>query len=437
MTRSRHRSIAQLVALVLISGLMVAALSPTPSAQATINPGSIAGTVTDQNGDPMAGIEVSVIRSGAGFNGVVGEDVTDATGAFRVDDIEAHPYHHVGFTDPTGTYATEFYPDSAGETGANWVAVTANTVTEGVDATLELGASISGRLTRVTGAPVVGSPVQLFWSPTSNGGSSARYLVTDDTGHYAMEGIKPGRYILQFGDVVSSLYDWEYWDDKPDFTSATPLVLAGGDVLTGIDAVIDKPVRNLVAPTISGVARVGDSLSASPGTWTPSGTPITYRWVVGSDNVPGDDPTGPTYVPTAADVGQVIRVYAIGTYPGWPPVSASSSPTAPVLAAPVTTPLPPPPAPAVTLTCEVRPRVKGTLRVGQVVRVSQGVWKPSEVTFRYQWYLGGKAITDATHRRLTLKTRYVGKRLTVRVKAKAAGYARVIVWTKPTGRIQP
>ena len=47
MTRSRHRSIAQLAALLLVSGLTVAVLSPTPSAQATVNPGSIAGTVTD------------------------------------------------------------------------------------------------------------------------------------------------------------------------------------------------------------------------------------------------------------------------------------------------------------------------------------------------------------------------------------------------------
>ena len=72
----------------------------------------------------------------------------------------------------------------------------------------------------------------------------------------------------------------------------------------------------------------------------------------------------------------------------------------------------------------VRPRIKGTLEVGQVVRVSKGVWKPAAVTFKYQWYAGAKAITDATHRRLTLTAKYVGKRLTVRVKAKAAGYDR-------------
>jgi hypothetical protein len=403
-----------ILAILLLTGLL-ALLGPAPTALAVVDPGSIAGTVTNHMGDPLPGIVVSVIRSPADPPGVVGEDVTDATGAYRVDNIEAYPFHHVRFTDPSGTYATEFYPDSASETYANWVAVTANTVTEGADATLELGASIAGRLTRVTGDPVVGSLVHLF--------GTSMHPVTDDTGHYAIEGIRPGTYVLQFGNPVNSLYDWEYWDDKPDFMSATPLVLAGGDALTGIDAVIDKPVRNLVPPTISGTARVGDSLNASPGTWTPPGIPITYRWVVGSDDVPGDDPTGPTYVPTVADVGQVIRVCAIGTAPGWPSVSASSSPTA--LVRPV------------AITYGVRPRVKGKLRVGQVVRVSHGVWKPSAVTLKYQWYLGGKAVTDATHRRLTLKARHVGKRLTVRVTAKAAGYTRLIVWTKPTGRVQP
>ncbi len=89
------------------------------------------------------------------------------------------------------------------------------------------------------------------------------------------------------------------------------------------------------------------------------------------------------------------------------------------------------------MTYLVRPRVKGTLEVGQVVRVSKGVWEPTAVVFKYQWYAGGKPIADATHRRLALTAKYVGKRLTVRVKAKAAGYDRAIVWTKPTLRVKP
>ena len=109
----------------------------------------------------------------------------------------------------------------------------------------------------------------------------------------------------------------------------------------------------------------------------------------------------------------------------------------PAVPAPAVTCVVPSPPVAPKVTNLVRPRVKGTLEVGQVVRVSKGVWKPTPVTFKYQWYAGGKAITDATHRRLTLTAKYAGKRLSVRVKAKAAGYHRAIVWTKPTARIQP
>ena len=47
------------VAVLLLTGLL-AGLGPTPGAYATINPGSIAGTVTDTDGDPLPGITVWV-----------------------------------------------------------------------------------------------------------------------------------------------------------------------------------------------------------------------------------------------------------------------------------------------------------------------------------------------------------------------------------------
>ncbi len=118
-------------------------------------------------------------------------------------------------------------------------------------------------------------------------------------------------------------------------------MVASGDSLTA-DAVLGGQVRNIAAPTIGGTAQVGQPLTASAGSWTPSGIAVTYRWVVGADTVPGDDPTGPVYVPTQADVGKTIRVYVTGSASGWVAGSAWSSPTAPVVAAPVTTPPPPP-----------------------------------------------------------------------------------------------
>ena len=109
----------------------------------------------------------------------------------------------------------------------------------------------------------------------------------------------------------------------------------------------------------------------------------------------------------------------------------------PAVPAPAVTCVVPPPPVAPRVTHLVRPRVKGTLEVGHVVRVSHSVWKPTAVTLTYQWYAGGKAITQATHRRLVLTAKYVGKRLSVRIKAKATGYDQAVVWTRPTARVQP
>ena len=49
MTSSRHRSVAEVVAIVRSSCLVGAVMGPTPSAESTIR--SIAGTVPTRNGD--------------------------------------------------------------------------------------------------------------------------------------------------------------------------------------------------------------------------------------------------------------------------------------------------------------------------------------------------------------------------------------------------
>jgi hypothetical protein len=422
-------------AILLVTGLVVATLGPAPAAQATMHPGSIAGTVTDDANMPLPGITVSVIRIGiyGDIEAVLGQDETDATGAFQVADLEAYPNYKVRFTDPGAEYATEFYDDNVAAGLATPVPVTAFDVTTGIDASLEPAASISGQLTTATGAPVTSGQVWLTWLSPHTGVARMETHVTDQTGHYSIVGVKAATYAVAFWDPATDNAEW--WDDKSWANmsgplSATPLAVTRGGSLTGIDAVLGGTVTNVEVPAVTGKAQVGQSLTASAGTWSPLGTTVSYRWVVGADTVAGDDPTGPVYWPTPADVGKTIRVYATGTRPGWLAGSASSNPTAAVAAAPVT-------SPPAAVTYLVRPRVKGTVQVGHVVRVSKGVWKPVTVAFEYQWYAGGKAITHATHRRLTLTDTYAGKRLSVRVKARAAGYNRAIVWTKPTARITP
>jgi len=93
---------------------------------------------------------------------------------------------------------------------------------------------------------------------------------------------------------------------------------------------------NTVAPAVTGVALLGQTMTASPGRW--SGTlPLTfaYQWERCPDATASCAPipaaTGQSYVLQSADVGEVISVQVTATNASGP-TSASSTPTATVAA---------------------------------------------------------------------------------------------------------
>lgn len=403
------------------------------TAAAGVEHGSIAGTVTEDGAGPLADIVVSVLRNTTGYGDeVVGQAVTDSTGAYRIDDVEAYGFYKLRFTDPDADYATEFYDDNVSGTFATWVAVTADQVTEETDASLEAAARISGRLTSGGGAPVPGGEVSLWWQYGPSAYASVDTYATDQDGRFVIEGVKGATYAVGFRDPSTGAS--EFWDGGADVFGSTPLVVDTGQERTGIDVRLGGLVQNTSAPTIAGVAQAGTPLTAGPGTWQPADTAVTYRWVVGDDTTPADDPTGPTYTPTAADVGMTIRVHATGTHTaGWVPSSAWSAATAPVVAAPVPPVVVVPPA---AMDNMVVPRIKGKLRVGKVLRVTAGSWTPEPATLTYTWYAQGKVIKKATHRRFRLTGKQVGKRIRVEVVAATPGYVAMSVKTARTARIR-
>lgn len=79
----------------------------------------------------------------------------------------------------------------------------------------------------------------------------------------------------------------------------------------------DTPA-NGSAPTISGTPTVGQSLTASPGSWTKSPSAFVYQWQscssTGCTDIPGA--TSASYTPVSADVGHelVVAVYGANSY---------------------------------------------------------------------------------------------------------------------------
>jgi hypothetical protein len=89
---------------------------------------------------------------------------------------------------------------------------------------------------------------------------------------------------------------------------------------------------NLLLPSVSGIAQVGQTLTAIEGAWT--GTPIyTYQWQEddsGWGNITGA--TSREYVPVVGNVGNALRVIVTGTNSAGS-ASATSAATADTIAA--------------------------------------------------------------------------------------------------------
>jgi hypothetical protein len=171
-------------------------------------------------------------------------------------------------------------------------------------------------------------------------------------------------------------------------------------------ATIGSGVLTAPTPTITGTPKVGVRLTASPGTWT-AGTTLTYQWFADGTAVTGA--TAATFTPGAAQRTKRLTVRLTGAKDGYTTTSKASVATAAVAAGTLTS---------------ATPRVSGTVRVGRTLSVSRGTWT-SGTTFTYQWLANGTAIKGATRSTYTLAKATKGKRISVRVTGRKAGYATV------------
>src|SRR5581483_2144271 len=148
------------------------------------------------------------------------------------------------------------------------------------------------------------------------------------------------------------------------------------------DRVVANPAApsNTVAPTISGTAQDGQTLTvASNGTWTsPDVLTYSFQWQRSSDggstwsNISGA--TSSTYALTSTDVGKKLRVVVTATDQESQTGTANSSASASVAN---------PAAPSNT----VAPTISGTAQDGQSLTVaSNGTWtSPDVLTYTFQW----------------------------------------------------
>jgi len=183
---------------------------------------------------------------------------------------------------------------------------------------------------------------------------------------------------------------------------------------------IKAPVLvNQTRPSISGLAANGGRLTAAGDTWSAGDVRRSYRWKRDGTTITGA--TADTYGLTDADSGHQITVVVTAGADGFTPATATSDPTASVIAAKITNTAP--------------PAISGTPTVGSTLTSSTGTFTPSPVTRTYQWMRGDEEIAAATARTYRVTAADVGFTLTVKVTAARTGLAPLTVESAPTPAI--
>ena len=178
--------------------------------------GSIAGIVTDSGGAGIAGVNINVFVAGSGQ--YQGGGLTLPDGSYQIGGLPPGDYV-VAFVGPFGSpYTSEFFDDSPTFDLATPVTVSADAVTSGIGAVLELAGSIAGIVTDEASSPIEGVYVEAC--PVQFGFCGSALTAAD--GSYQIDGLSPrdGGYQVSFEgqdplQQVSppSPYAPEYFDD--------------------------------------------------------------------------------------------------------------------------------------------------------------------------------------------------------------------------------
>ena len=160
-------------------------------------------------------------------------------------------------------------------------------------------------------------------------------------------------------------------------TSIAAASLCVGVLATAAPAAPQVAPVNVDPPTITGTARVGESLTAQNGSWDNSPTEFRYRWLRcnrGGNSCVLLAADGQTYRLGEADVGTTLRVRVTA-------VNADGSANARSEQTDVVATN----APAPALNNTSRPTITGEARVGQELTASEGSWSGNPTSFGFQW----------------------------------------------------
>jgi 5-hydroxyisourate hydrolase-like protein (transthyretin family) len=332
--------------------------------------GAIAGTVTDAStGHLLQYVEVYAYNSSGQ---VVQSAYTSSTGAYTLSNLQPGTYalYFYDYNSATG-YVAQYYNDQSTLSAANGVTVNPGATTTAINDALVPEGAITGTVTDgSTHGAIPDVQVEVYDSTGTLVGSGT----SSSTGQYTVGYLQPGTYRVGFyGQDSANQNITQYYNQEATLAAADPVTVTAGATTSGINSQLDSVPTNLSAPTITGTAAQGNTLTEHNGSWTFSPTSYGYQWERCGQStcaaIPGA--TAQTYVPTNADVGDTIEVQETATNLAGTSAAVTSTATAAVIGEPPANTTP--------------PSISGTAQQGQTLTEVPGVWTNQPSTIQIQW----------------------------------------------------
>ncbi len=257
---------------------------------------------------------------------------------------------------------------------------------------LSLAVLAFAALTLVVGAAAADSPPVNNSLPTITGTAQQGHVLTVQSGSWSGANLvfsyqwkrcdAAGANCAHIGGATAQTYTLAGADVGATLRISVTATNSGGASKalsdpTAVVSAVNAPV-NTTAPSISGTAQQGATLTALDGSW--SGTPpidFSYTWQICDSHGAGCNTIGgataQTYVPSSSDVGHTVRVQVKATNSGGSASALSGSSA--VIASQGN-------APANTAV----PTLSGSQLEGSTLTVSQGAWQgAAPLAYAYGW----------------------------------------------------
>jgi len=208
-------------------------------------PGIIAGVVRNAQGEPQAGINVTLYKLNSNLPNLwTGSraTVTSADGTYRFPLLLVGIYR-VGVIDPTKVYAESYYPAAPKLDQATDITILGNQLTN-IDLTLQPGSQIRGVITWAEALTVTNTSVELFQQleePANNRWQSVQSIYITSLANssvYSFTGLSATSYRICARGYTRSFMIYECYDNVYEVSRATNLTLTVGATLSDVNILL-------------------------------------------------------------------------------------------------------------------------------------------------------------------------------------------------------